>query len=273
MKLSITIQTPEVPCLIPVALLSGSLEEKLAKAAQWGAQGIEFMTSNPRELNPAEIKARLCAYGLEASAVASGAITMSLGITLLHTDPASADLARSRLYELIDFASAVGAPIVTIGSFRGKLASVASGGREMLVDILRRAASYAQEASIRIALEALNRYEGDIINNHEEGLLFLEEVNHPALGLLLDTYHVNVEESSWSRPFQRTLQAGKLYHVHLGDNNRLPPGRGLIDFAAIIATLRENGYTSYLSAELLARPDADTAAKETLTYIRSLMEM
>jgi sugar phosphate isomerase/epimerase len=273
MKLSITVQTPEVPCVIPVALLVGSLEEKMAKAARWGADGIELMTSNPKELKPSEIKSCLCANGLEASAVASGAITMSLGITLLHRDPASAELARTRLYELIDFASAIGAPLVTIGSFRGKLANVESGGRELLADTLRNAAAYAQAVSVRIALEALNRYEGDIVNNYEEGLAFLGEVNHPALGLLLDTYHVNVEEASWSKPFQRTLQAGKLFHVHLGDNNRLPPGRGLIDFAAILATLRENAYTGFLSAELLARPDPDTAAKETLSYIRALMEM
>ena len=273
MKLSITIQTPEVPRPIPVALLTGSLEEKMSKAAGWGADGIEFMTSNPKDLDPAEIRSCLRAYGLDASAVATGAITMSLGITLLHSDSACANLARTRLYELIDFASAIGAPLVTIGSFRGKLTYVETGGRELLADTLRSAATYAQQASVRIALEALNRYEGDIVNNHEEGLAFLAEVNHPALGLLLDTYHVNVEESSWTRPFQRTLQAGKLFHVHLGDNNRLPPGRGLIDFAAILAVLRDNDYAGYLSAELLARPDPDTAAKETLSYIRSLMEM
>lgn len=272
MKLSVAIQTPEVPRLVPVALLTGTLEEKLTKAAQWGADGIEFMSSNPRELDGARIKASLDDCGLEAVAAASGAITLTLGITLLHADPASAALARQRLYELIDFASAIGAPLVTIGSFRGKLAYVESGGRELLVRTLRSAAAYAQEASIRIALEALNRYEGDIVNNHEEGLAFLEEIDHPALGLLLDTYHVNIEESSWTKPFRRTLQADKLFHVHLGDNNRLPPGRGLIDFAAIVATLNECGYGGYLSAELLARPDPDTAARETLAYMRSLME-
>lgn len=272
MKLSVAVQTPEVPRLVPVALLTGSLEEKFAKAAQWGADGIEFMSSNPRELDGARIKASLDACGLEAVAAASGAITLALGITLLHADPDSAALARQRLYDLVDFASSIGAPLVTIGSFRGKLAYVETGGRDLLVKTLRGAADYAQKASVRIALEALNRYEGDIVNNHVEGLAFLEEVGHPALGLLLDTYHVNIEESSWSQPFQCTLQAGKLFHVHLGDNNRLPPGRGLIDFAAIIATLKENDYRGYLSAELLARPDPDTAARETLFYMRSLME-
>lgn len=272
MKLSLTIQTPEVDIPVPVALLSGSLEEKLAKAAQWGAQGIELMTSDPRSANPERIRNICQRHDLDVAAAASGAIAMTMGYTLINADTAASEGARRRLFDLIDFAVLVGAPIVTIGSFRGKLAWVSEGGRDCLIAILREAADYAQERSVRIALEALNRYEGDIVNNHDEGLDFLDEVDRPGLGLLLDTYHVNIEESSYTEPFRRTLQAGKLFHVHLGDNNRLPPGRGLIDFPAIVATLRACDYTGYLSAELLAKPDPDTAARETLTYMRKLLE-
>lgn len=272
MKLSLAIQTPEVPRVVPVALLSGSLEEKLAKAAQWGADGVELMTSQPRQIDVIQLKSMLDKYRLGVAAAASGAISLAMGFTLLNADPQVAQEARLRLYELIDLAAALGAPFVTIGSFRGKLAWVGEGAREKLIETLREAAAYAQTRSIRIALEALNRYEGDIVNNHIEGLTFLDEVDHPAVGLLLDTYHVNIEESSWTTPFERTMQAGKLFHVHLGDNNRLPPGRGLIDFPAIVKTLRQVGYTGYLTAELLAKPDPDTAARETLTYMRSLLE-
>jgi len=271
MKLALAIQTPEVPRLVPVALLSGTLEEKLAKAALWGADGVELMTSHPAQVDPDSMQTLLGQYGLQIAAVASGAISLALGYTLLNVDPEISQKARARLYELIDLAAALHAPLVTIGSFRGKLVWVGEGARDQLVEILRQAGVYAQARSVRIALEALNRYEGDIVNNHVEGLAFLEEVSHPALGLLLDTYHVNIEESSWTEPFQRVLQAGKLFHVHLGDNNRLPPGKGLIDFPAIVAALRRGGYDGFLTAELLARPDPDTAARETLTYMRSLL--
>ena len=121
-------------------------------------------------------------------------------------------------------------------------------------------------------IEPLNRYETDVIMNADEGLDFINEVDHPALGLLLDTYHVNIEETSWTEPFRRVKAAGRLWHVHLGDNNRLPPGCGLIDFQAITKTLQEIGYTGFLSAELLAKPDPDTAARQTLTYMQSLLE-
>ncbi len=272
MKLALAIQTPEVPRTVPVALLSGTLEEKLARAAAFGADGVELMPADPARLDGAAIRAALRQNQLEAAAIGSGAVAFATGLTLLHPDPTQAAQAESRLRDLITFAAVVGAPLVTIGSFRGRLTPVGEDGRERLRAVLREAAAYAQERGIRLALEPLNRYEMDFLNRADEVLHFIQEVNHPALGLLLDTYHFNIEESSWTEPFRRGMAAGKLWHIHLGDNNRLPPGQGLINFRAILATLREIGYCGYLSAELLARPDPDTAGRQTLAYMRALLQ-
>jgi sugar phosphate isomerase/epimerase len=120
-------------------------------------------------------------------------------------------------------------------------------------------------------LEPLNREETDFIRNVDEGLAFLEKVRHPAVGLLLDTYHVNKEEASSVEAFRTALAAGKLFHVHLGDSQRKYPGSGSIDFAAIVTVLIEGGYRGYLSAELLPWPDGDTAAQKTLEFMRTLV--
>lgn len=272
MKLSLAIQTSEAQPVVPVSLLSGTFEEKLAKAAGLGFDGVELMVVEPAGLDAHAIRASLAQNRLAAAAIGSGAVGFSAGLTLLHADPGVADRARSRLNDLIGFAAAVGAPVVTVGSFRGRLASVGSGGRERLVAVLRAAATSAAECGIRLALEPLNRYESDIVNNTDEALEFIREVGHPALGLVLDTYHVNIEERTWTGPFRRAMDAGSLWHVHLGDNNRLPPGQGLIDFPAIVATLRDTGYAGFLSAELLALPDPDTAARQTATFMRAIME-
>ena len=272
MKLSLAVQTAEVQFPIPVALLSGAFEEKLAKAAALGADGVELMPADPAALDAAGIRASLEQNDLKAAAIGSGGVKFVTGLSLLHPAPKEADQARDRLDDLIDFAAAAGAPLVTVGSFRGLLAPVGSGGCERLVSILQQAGAYAQSRGVRLAIEPLNRYEADLINNADEGLAFLEAVGHPAVGLLLDTYHVNIEESSWTDPFRRVMAAGKLWHVHLGDNNRLPPGQGLIDFAAIVTTLQQIGYTDWLSAELLALPDGDIAAEQTLSHMRSLEE-
>jgi sugar phosphate isomerase/epimerase len=230
------------------------------------------MTTDPAELDANTIRASLQQYDLEVAAIGSGAVPFVTGLTLLHANSEEADRARTRLHHLIDFAMAVGSPLVTVGSFRGRLASVGTGGRERLAAIFRDAAISAESYGVRLALEPLNRYEADVVLNAEEGLAFVDKVGHPAFGLLLDTYHVNIEETSWTEPFQRVMTAGRLWHVHLGDNNRWPPGYGLIDFPAIVVTLRQIGYSGYLSAELLAKPDPDTAAVETLTYMRSLLK-
>lgn len=272
MKLAICVQTDEVRQVVPVALFTGPFVERARKAAACGADGLELMTVEPRSLDVASLRASLAGAGLAAAAIGSGAIAFVTGLTLIHPDPSSAARAQALLGDLIDFAAAIGAPLVTIGSFRGRLSLVDRDGRERLVEILWNGAEHAQRAGLRLALEPANRYEMDLINNAAEGLTFLAEVGHPALGLLLDTFHVNIEETSWTEPFARLMAAGKLWHVHIGDNNRLAPGQGLIDFAGIVATLVRTGYEGYLSAELLARPDGDTAAQQTLAHLRPLLE-
>jgi sugar phosphate isomerase/epimerase len=273
MRLALTIQTPEVPAQVPVALLSGTLAEKLAKAARMGAAGVELITTQPASLDVSDYLEQLDRNGLQVAAVASGGMAFAAKLTLLHADPVTAALACLRLDELIELAAALHAPVVTVGSFRGRAVVDKALSLAELAQIMRRAGDRAAGVGVRIALEPLNRFEGDLLNNVAEGLAFLNELNHPAVGLLVDTFHVNIEESSWTEPFRQAMQAGKLFHVHLGDNNRLPPGRGLIDFAAILTTLQETGYTGWLSAELLGKPDPDTAGQQTIDAMTHLMKV
>ena len=270
-KLSLAIQTPESEQMVPVALLQGSFVEKLQKAARFGADGVELLTIHPSVLPAEDILAALNSCGLQAAAIASGGLAFATGLSLLNADPEKALLAQQRFQDLIILAEQLHSGLVTVGSFRGRSSQVNGNGKERLAEILYRLAGSASESGVRLALEPLNRYESDLINNYQEGLAFIQDVNHPGLGLLLDTYHVNIEESSWTEPFLRVMQAGRLFHVHLGDNNRLPPGDGLIDFAAVVKTLQDGGYQGYLSAELLPKPDPDTAGKRTLDYMRMVM--
>jgi sugar phosphate isomerase/epimerase len=272
MRLALAVQTPDVTLALPVALLSGTWPEKLDRAARLGVDGLELMTADPSGLQPGRMRKELEAHGLSAVAIGSGAAAMQAGLTLLHADAAVAARAATRLHELIAFAADVGAPLVTIGSFRGRLAGAGADARERLAEALRLAAERASTLGVRLAIEPLNRYEADLINTASEGLGLVESIGHAALGLLLDTYHVNIEEASWEAPIQCLMQAGRLWHMHLGDNNRLSPGDGMIDFGMLVRALRAAGYDGALSAELLARPDPDTAARRTVEHMRPLLE-
>lgn len=272
MKLALATPTPEVEIPIPVALLSGTFSERLQKAARLGYDGVELMVVRPGQLDARAIHTQISESGLAVVAIASGAIYLVDKLTLLASDVEVSRQATVRLHALIDFAAALEAPLVTIGSFRGRLAW--AGGqpaRKRLIEILQMAAERGAERGVRLVLEPLNRYESDLLNNADEGLALIAEVGHSHLGLLLDTYHVNIEEASLTEPFRQGIAAGKLWHVHLGDSNRLPPGEGHLDFPSIIATLREMDYQGYLSAELLARPDPDTAAEATIAYMRQVV--
>ncbi len=271
MLLSLAIQTPEIPVPVPVALLSGRFEEKLAKASGLGYDGVELITTDPVSLETQPLRSLLAANGLRLSAVASGGMAFAAKLTLLNPDPAMAALARRRLDQMIDLACSLGAPVVTIGSFRGRAVNGLERSRQELAEVMRRAGQRAREGGVRLALEPLNRYEADLFHTAAETLAFVQELNNPAVGILLDTYHVNIEECSWTEPYREVMAAGKLFYAHLGDNNRLPPGRGLIDFRAILRTLREVGYGGWLSAELLPRPDLDTAAQLTAQAMRKWM--
>lgn len=272
MKLSLATPTPEVEVPIPVALLSGTFSSRLQKAARLGYDGIELMVVRPEKLSAQEIRAQVSKTGLEIAAVASGAIYMADSLSLLASSPEVSQQAAARLHALIDFAEELEAPIVTIGGFRGRMTWVGSHqARSILVDILGAAAEKGAQQGVRLALEPLNRYETDIVQTAEEGLVLIDEVGHSHLGLLLDTYHANIEEMSLYDCFRQAMAADRLWHVHLGDSNRLPPGQGHIDFTGIVGTLREIGYQGYLSAELLPRPDPDAAAVATIAHMRQLV--
>ena len=269
MKLALCTTTPEVPVPVPVALLSGSFSERLDKAVALGCDGLELMVLDPDQLDASKLIQEIRTRGLEITAIGTGVQFLVDRLTLLAEDAATERRAFRRFEKLADLAVAFGAPVVTIGSFRGKLAWGGDGARQRLVGTLRRCAESAGAKDIQVALEPLNRYESDFINTAEEGMSLVEEIDHPAFGLLLDTFHMNIEEPNIAGGIHTA--APRLWHVHLGDSNRLPPGQGHFDFALVIDTLHQVGYTDYLSAELLARPDPDTAAVATIRAMRQLL--
>ncbi len=272
MKLSICIQTPEIKTDIPVGLLSGSFEQKLEKAAALKYDAVELIVCRPGELNAGMIRKQLRDVNLTVSAIGSGPVFMVDGLTLLASDLEICDRAQERLFELMEFATEVEAQAITIGSFRGRSEWYLAGNpRERLKNSLSKAAVRANDLGIRIVLEPLNRYESDIINTTADALHFIEETGDSNIGVLLDTYHINVEEPSIYSCFVEAHMKERMWHIHIGDSNRLPPGHGHIDFPGIAYILEKIGYRGFLSAELLPVPDPDTAAEETAQYLQHLI--
>ena len=117
-----------------------------------------------------------------------------------------------------------------------------------------------------MAIEPINRYETGLINTVASGLRLVDTIGLDNVGLLLDTFHMNIEEPSM---IESMVAAGeRLFHFHVADSNRWYPGAGHIDFNAIFSTLNSVGYQGFVSAEILPLPDPDTAAMKTVEYMR-----
>ena len=126
--------------------------------------------------------------------------------------------------------------------------------------------SELSKRGVRYALEPLNRYETDLIHTVADGLALIERVGADNFGLLLDTFHMNIEEPSIEASIHACGE--RIFHFHVADSNRWHPGAGHIDFKSILTTLFDTGYSSFVSGEFMPKPDADTGARRAIEYLR-----
>jgi len=128
--------------------------------------------------------------------------------------------------------------------------------RERSAAALREVAATAADLGLTICLEIINRFETYIFNTVDEGLAYLRMVDHPAVKLQLDTYHLNMEEDSLAGAIE---QAGaNLGHFHCAASNRKLPGRGHIDWGAVRQALDRVDYQGGLVIETFPNPKAET---------------
>ncbi len=116
------------------------------------------------------------------------------------------------------------------------------------VQSLRAMADYAQRKNVTLMLEPINRYMVSLVHTVDEGLRMADEIGSSAVSLVPDAFHMNIEEPDGVLGGVRRAK-GRIACFHLGDNNRLPPGNGCMDWAAILAELRAGGFSGPLSHE------------------------
>lgn len=244
----------------------------------------------------AEILARLGYDGMELMGNLQAhrledirAVCRQAGLSVLSLTPENVDLAhpdeavrRDALdyyHRLIDFAREVGCPVVSCHGAVGRVRAIASQEQEYgyLRDGVAVLAPLAAEAGVRIAMEVLNRYESHLLNTAAQAVEFVRAVGHPSVGILLDAYHMNIEEANLA---QAVEHAGKrLFLFHVADSNRAGLGLGHTDFPALATALKRIGYAGDIIVECTASgPDPFTPVKgegwrdELVGYLRQSRE-
>ncbi len=122
---------------------------------------------------------------------------------------------------------------------------------------IKKISSLLIEKDIKLGIEPLNRYESDFINTVDEGLKLCELIDHPNVGLLLDAYHMNIEEKNMFKSIEKAKD--KLFHFQVAENDRGIPGTGSLNWSEIFNTLKKINYKGYVSLEMFIKADVDTS--------------
>ncbi len=257
------------PARFEAATFKGDLDANLARVAALGYDGAELAIRDPRQIDVDDLERLVRKHRLAVPALGTGQAWGEEGLSFTDPDPAIRRAAVERVKSHIPVAERFGA-VVIIGLLRGKIRPGVSREQAMtwLVEALRECATAAAAAGVRLALEPINRYETDLINTVDEGLALIERVGADNFGLLLDTFHMNIEEPSIEASIRKA--GDRIFHFHVADSNRWYPGAGHLDFRRILQALAETGYRGFVSGEFLPRPDVETAAEAAIRYLRAL---
>lgn len=262
------------------------VERRVSQAARMGFEVVEFPIEEPGGFDYGRAADCLADHGLDASVVAA----MTEQRDMLHDDAGRRANGREYVRDCVDAATALGADRVVgpLYAAVGRTWRMSPGEREeaveLLIDQLAELAEYADDHSVKLCVEPLNRFETSFMNTMAQGAEVVERVDHPACTLLLDTFHANIEETSI--PAAIRTAGDNLGHVHACGNDRGAPGNGNIPWADIAAALGDVGYDDQVvvesftpEVESIARaaaiwrplePSQDALAREGLAFLEDL---
>ena len=249
---------------------------------------IEICVEDPETIDVAAIGSRAARAGIGVTICGA----FGPGRDLSSEDEAIREAGLVYLRRCIDYAAKLGSAFVSGPMY------AAVGNTRLLDDRARReqwlravgslriAAAYAAERSIKLAVEPLNRFETDLVNTVDQGVSLIEDIGFDNVGLLLDTFHMNIEEKDIPAAIGRA--AGRIVEFHACSNDRGTPGEDHLPWAEIAEALKAARYEGPVVIEAFTpeireiakavsiwRPLArsqDALAADGLRHIRAIFE-
>ena len=270
MMLSYTVATPD--CRAKKMLCyRGDLDAICAQLKDFGYDGIELFVRQPKELDQAGIIQTLEKHGLTVPDISTGQLGAEDGLSFTDPNPAIRKATQERLRDVIDLAARWRAQI-HVGRLRGNIPE-GEGGAEAwrwMKEGFREAADYGLAKGVRVLLEPQNRFNGNNLFSVLEGVDFVRSLDHVNVGIVADTFHMNIEDPC----LPASLMAARDYlsHMHFGDSNRWYPGAGHLNFREVLEALRLIGYSGFITMEVEQRPDSATAARRAAQTVRALLD-
>ncbi|HYF83879.1 MAG TPA: sugar phosphate isomerase/epimerase family protein [Clostridia bacterium] len=260
---------PEIPC---AHLYHDEIELNVGKAARFGFDAVEIIISDPETFDWKTLDLALKNSNIKLSCINSGRMALEYGLTLVHEDEKIRLKAFDKLKAMVNIAENFNCP-VNIGLFRGRALEFKpiSYTRDMFVEIMKQACKYAGQHNVKINFEPTNRFEINFINTTDDGIDIINRVGASNLGLLLDLYHIYIEDKSLEESIIKAKDIVR--HFHFSDSDRWPAGigHGEFDFVKLIKLLDVIGYKGFLSEGLVPAENVDECAIQTASFLKKLI--
>jgi sugar phosphate isomerase/epimerase len=258
------------------------IENTLAMLAKQGYDAIE-MFGEPSEVDAKKLLDSLRSYSLSVCGVTGmwGSISSDgWKRRLLSSDPVIRQASEQYVIDCLKLCNILGGHEMNVCLFADDIQRVdrthkiiSANEKELFaakaVPIMRRLSRKAADYGIQLVLEPLNRYSTPYCTTAKDAIAIAQQVE--SLGVLLDTFHMNIEEDL----FKDTVQSSRkfLRHMHFADNNRKMPGFAHIDFSTIVESLNEIGYNGYISFEPnIADRNYELATKFGLDFVKRIVQ-
>ena len=212
-----------------------------------GLDGFELPMFDPTLLPTAEIRRTFEQSGLECTFCA----ILPAGINPISPDAGVRERSLHHLKQCVETAAAAGAGLLggplyaPIGYFTGHRPTA----DEWLwaAEAVQSLGETLDACRVTLALEPVNRSETYFLRTAKEALALSEAVGHPRIGVMMDTFHANIEEKNIAAAISSL--GDRLRHMHISENDRSLIGEGHVDFPAIVHALRTIGYDGFLTIE------------------------
>ena len=218
-----------------------AFEELAPKVKKMGFDLFEFGIESTSDLDYARAAKAAKGNGLAVSVCAA----MGPDRDLIHEDAAIRQNGMDYVRHCIDAASTLGATNVVgplysaVGRTWQQTADERKRDTDLLVDQLKKLSAHANDKGVVLCVEPLNRFETSFLNLSQQAIEVVDRVDSPACGILLDTFHMNIEESSIGDALRAA--GPRLKHLHACENDRGAPGSGVIDWADVAKGLKKVG--------------------------------
>jgi D-psicose/D-tagatose/L-ribulose 3-epimerase len=219
----------------------------IAKAKALGMDGIELATFDFASFPAAAARRELAAQGMPAILCSALVAGMSLATDDAALRARTVDFLQAGVRTTAEAGLSlfIGPFCSAVGFLPGRRRTDDEWAR--CVDGLHSLGEYAAGFGVRVAVEPLNRFETFFLNTAADALRLCEQVAHPNIGVLYDTFHANIEEKNQAAAIR--LLGKHIFHVHTCENDRGVPGSGPIDWPGVVAALRDIGYNDWLVIE------------------------